>query len=218
MSGLTASGSMGLYVGTAPGTLARFPLSDDASRQLDPGDLRRAAWMAAAQTGDRRAYEQVLAEAVPLIRAAARRQGVPTDSIDDVVQETLLTIHRVRQTFDPSRSFDAWLNAIASRRAIDGLRGQGRRDRREVNDELAYENHPDGDDATRDTQRAQDDARLHEAIAGLPPGQREAVEHLALKEQSLAEAAQATGRTAGALKVNLHRALKALRQRIEGDA
>lgn len=218
MHGLTARGTLGLYVATAEGACTHSPLSVDATPSLDPSDQRRAGWMAAAQAGDRRAYERVLGEAVPLIRATARRQGVPTDSVDDVVQETLLTVHRVRHTFDPSRSFDAWLTAIAARRAIDVLRGLGRHGRREINDDLAYENHPDRDDASRETQRSQDDARLHAAISTLPPGQREAVEQLALKEQSLAEAAQATGRTAGALKVNLHRALKALRDRIQGDA
>ncbi len=40
---------------------------------------------------------------------------------------------------------------------------------------------------------------------------REAIEHLLLRERSLAEAAAATGRKTGALKVNLHRALKSLR-------
>ena len=42
-------------------------------------------------------------------------------------------------------------------------------------------------------------------------GQRQAIEELALRERTLAEAAAATGRSTGALKVNLHRALKALR-------
>ena len=56
---------------------------------------------------------------------------------------------------------------------------------------------------------------MTEALAILPPRQREAVEALVLKEQSLSEAAVATGRTKGALKVNLHRALKALRGKME---
>jgi RNA polymerase sigma-70 factor (ECF subfamily) len=51
----------------------------------------------------------------------------------------------------------------------------------------------------------------------LPPGQREAVEQMGLQQRSLREAAARTGRSTGALKVNLHRALKALRRRIRGD-
>ena len=51
----------------------------------------------------------------------------------------------------------------------------------------------------------------------LPPGQREAVVQLGLREHSLNEASEITGRNTGALKVNLHRALKALRERFHGE-
>nr|WP_233172093.1 sigma-70 family RNA polymerase sigma factor [Dyella sp. ASV21] len=173
--------------------------------------------MAAAQGGDRLAYERVLGDSLSLIRAAARRQGVSVDQLDDVVQETLLTVHKVRHTYDPSRSYDAWLSAIAGRRAIDALRSHGRRGRRELHDEHAYDTVAELDDATAATERDQEARRLREAIASLPPGQREAVEQLGLKEHSLAEAAAQTGRQTGALKVNLHRAMKALRARFHGD-
>ena len=53
------------------------------------------------------------------------------------------------------------------------------------------------------------------ALASLPARQREAVQHLVLEERSLADAAALTRRTKGSLKVNLHRALKALRDRME---
>jgi RNA polymerase sigma-70 factor (ECF subfamily) len=187
------------------------PISD--SQQAD---LRRAAWMAAAQAGDRRAYERVLGESVGVIRSVARRQGVAVDQLDDVVQETLITIHRVRHTYDPTRSYHAWLAAIAARRSIDLLRVQGRHDRRELHEPIALDNHPDEYQAGDATEREQQAAILRAAIAQLPPGQREAVEQLGLREHSLAEAAALTGRSAGALKVNLHRALKALRGHLGG--
>lgn len=192
-------------------------VSDAAAPTGDMQERQRAAWMAAAQDGDRRAYERVLAASVSLIRSVARRQGVALDLLDDVVQETLLTLHRVRHTYDPSRSYDAWLAALAARRAIDALRSQGRRGHREVHDEHAVDLHPDADDATAAAEREQEARRLREAIASLPPGQREAVEQLGLKERSLAEASAETGRQTGALKVNLHRAMKALRARFHGE-
>ncbi|MGA0586245.1 RNA polymerase sigma factor [Dyella sp. KRB-257] len=198
----------------------------DAIRRVDDSslsdnqqaDLRRAAWMAAAQTGDRVAYERVLGESVGVIRSVARRQGVPVDLLDDVVQETLITLHRVRHTYDPSRSYHAWLAAIAARRSIDALRQHGRRDRRERHEPLALQNHADEHEASEATEHEQRAAALREAIATLPPGQREAVEHLGLRERSLAETAELTGRSTGALKVNLHRAIKALRGRLHGDS
>lgn len=173
--------------------------------------------MAAAQAGDRRAYERVLADSVALIRAVARRQGVAHDQLDDVVQETLLTVHRVRHTYDPARSYDAWLAALAGRRAVDGLRRGGRQASREIADDVALAGYADVDDASAASERAQQARHLRAAVATLPPGQREAVEQLGLKELSLEEAAVRTGRSTGALKVNLHRALKALRGRFHAD-
>ena len=55
------------------------------------------------------------------------------------------------------------------------------------------------------------------ALAGLAPGQREAIEVLALRQLTLEEAAGETGKTKGALKVNMHRALKTLRLRFGGS-
>jgi RNA polymerase sigma-70 factor (ECF subfamily) len=189
----------------------------EAESASQHADRRRAALMAAAQAGDRAAYERVLAESVGMIRAVARARGVPMAQLDDVVQETLLTVHRVRHTYDPARSYQAWLAAIAARRAIDTLRRHGRRELREVHDQGLLEIQADGADAAAGSERAQQAERLRRAIAELPPGQREAVEQLGLAERSLAEAAAHTGRSTGALKVNLHRALKALRGRLKGE-
>ncbi|MEO7052251.1 MAG: sigma-70 family RNA polymerase sigma factor [Rhodanobacter sp.] len=173
--------------------------------------------MAAAQAGDRRAYEKLLGDSVALIRTTAKRQGVAFDHLDDVVQETLLTVHRVRQTYDPTRSYDAWLVAIARRRAIDALRSHGRRDRRESHDEIAIDNHPASEDASAATESEQRARQLREVVETLPPGQRQAIEQLGLRERSLSEAAALTGRHTGALKVNLHRALKTLRKHFHGE-
>ena len=52
--------------------------------------------MAAAQTGDRAAYETLLRDCVSLIIGLARRQDVPADRVDDVVQEVLPTVHRAQ--------------------------------------------------------------------------------------------------------------------------
>ena len=216
---LTATGFMGLdsEIPRRASLFPTVPAESATARTSETPDQRRATWMAAAQAGDRRAYEKLLADSVALIRAAARRQGVALAHLDDVVQETLITVHRVRHTYDPARSYDAWLTAIANRRAIDVLRSHGRRDRRELHDEYALDNHAEPDDASTATESEQRARRLRAAVAELPAGQREAVEHLGLRERSLAETAELTGRKTGALKVNLHRALKALRERFHGE-
>jgi len=60
-------------------------------------------------------------------------------------------------------------------------------------------------------------ATLGRAVAGLPPGQRQALELVKLRELSLADASRLSGKSAGALKVNVHRALKALRARLKAE-
>jgi RNA polymerase sigma-70 factor (ECF subfamily) len=184
----------------------------------EEAERRRAAWMAAAQAGDRAAYAALLQDCVGPVRAIARRRGLSPERTEDVVQDVLLTLHRVRHTYDPSRPFSAWLHAIAERRVIDALRRDGRQRAREVHDPLAMDQHPDAapaPDQGIDRTRRMDQVRA--ALGALPPRQREAVELLGLQGRSLEEAAAATGRTKIALKVNLHRALKALKARIGQD-
>src|SRR6201987_3862320 len=109
----------------APMTPRTMTADAESSGQKE-GDCRRAAWMVAAQAGDRAAYETLLRDCIPFIKQVARGLGIRPDLIDEAVQETLLTVHRARQTYDPNRSFTAWLRTIARRRAIDVLRRVGR--------------------------------------------------------------------------------------------
>jgi RNA polymerase sigma factor (sigma-70 family) len=187
-------------------------MAEGKTQRSNPDDLKRSAWMAAAQAGDRLAYEALLRDCVPIIQSVARRVRVPPDQIDDVVQDVLLSIHRARATYDPARSFTAWLRVIAERRAIDAIRRSSRRRLREVHNPIEYDSHADpGADPSRGVHHADGASRVERALAELPERQREAVRQLVLEERSLAEASAATQRSEGALKVNLHRALKALR-------
>jgi RNA polymerase sigma factor (sigma-70 family) len=191
----------------------------DAKQAQAGSDGRRAAWMAAAQSGDRAAYETLLRDCLPFITRLARRQGVTADRIDDVVQEVLLTVHRARATYDPRRSFDAWLRVIVERRAIDSLRRMRRQTLREVHAPLAYASHADQTVDLLAGIGPNEQARyIGTAVAGLPQRQREAVRHLMLEERSLGDTAALTGRSKGSLKVSLHRALNALRIKMDrGD-
>jgi len=179
-------------------------------------DRRWSLLMAAAQDGDRAAYERLLREIVPFIRAVASRQHRARDRVEEVTQEVLLTLHRVRHTYDPARPFRHWLAAIARRRSIDALRRRFRTEAHEVADDSAYETFADpAANRVMEVSAAADG--LGEAIAALTPPQREAIELLKLREMSLAEAASVSGKSIAALKVNVHRAIKALRRRLRGE-
>jgi len=160
------------------------------------------ALMARAQAGDREAYNQLLKAMVPAIRAFARKKIADEALVEDVIQETLLAIHRVRHTYDPHRPILPWIAAITSARAIDALRQRGRN--HEVQDEGALTLQP------AEPERELPDLDLY--LQNLPTRQREIVESVHLREQSLAQAAAETNMSVSAVKSLLHRAMLNLRK------
>lgn len=163
--------------------------------------------MASAQSGDGAAYACLLAEVLPWLRALARH--ALRDETEDAVQDILLTLHAARHTYDPDRPFKPWLAAIARARIADRQRGQVRRFRRETMLDQTHETF-----AAEPANMFMDAEALAHAVAGLPAGQRQALELLKLKEMTLQEAAAQTGLTITALKVATHRAIAALRRKL----
>lgn len=171
-----------------------------------------ASWsdlLAAAQAGDGDAYHRFLTQIIPFVRALARRRVSSHDSVEDIVQDVLLTVHRVRHTYEPGRPVQPWLAAITSRRSIDALRKSARTGAREVHDPGAYETF--ADPAANTTETAEPARMLERLVGGLPARQREALELTKLKEMSLSEASAASGQSLSSIKVNVHRAIKRLR-------
>ncbi|MBM4244134.1 MAG: hypothetical protein FJ148_10005 [Deltaproteobacteria bacterium] len=86
-------------------------MSNDADDLAPPGE--RAAWMARAQSGDGEAYRRLLESVASDLRSSFRRRIRDVQEVEDLVQETLLTVHRARRTWDPARPLEPWLYAIA---------------------------------------------------------------------------------------------------------
>lgn len=172
--------------------------------------------MLAAQAGDSVAYARLLRAIVPFLRMVIRRQHVPGDQVDDILQETLLSIHRVRHTYDPSRPILPWLAAIAQRRALDARRRRARVETREVAAPELLETFPDPS-ANNRIEANDERSWLRRAVATLTPKQREAVELVKLRGLSVVEASSMSGQSQGAIKVNVHRALQALRSLYKGS-
>lgn len=183
--------------------------------EMDALDRHWSQLMAKAQDGDQSAYAELLRDILPVLRAVARRQHRNFERAEDVVQDVLLTIHRVRHTYDPKRSFRGWVFTIARRRSIDALRKTGRLSKHE---QTAEQSVIEGAASPTQEENPFEDLEpgLARAVAALPPGQRQAIELVKLRELSLAEAAAHSGGSAGALKVAVHRAMKTLRERLAG--
>ncbi len=133
--------------------------------------------------------------------------------MEDLVQDILLSLHKVRATYDPQRPFTPWLLAIARNRLIDNARRSMRRAAHEVHiHDLAVTFY--NQDANTNTETYGDREALRREIRSLPPGQRQAIEMLKLREMSLKEISATSGMSIGALKIATHRAMNALRQRL----
>ncbi|UCF68463.1 MAG: sigma-70 family RNA polymerase sigma factor [Acidobacteriota bacterium] len=169
-------------------------------------------WMGRAQDGDQQAYESLLRELVGLLRAHALRRGARADWVDDVIQETLLSIHRARHTYDPQRPFLPWLYAIADRRLNDAYRRLHRVMRRESEEDFEFA------DAAVLPQTGDDELteEVRQAVAELPERQREVIELLKLQEMSVKQVASRLGMSESAVKVTAHRGYKKLRERLRG--
>ena len=116
-----------------------------------------------------------------------------------------MAVHNQRHTYDPGQPLTAWIHAIARYKLVDLLR---RRAGREVlNDPLDDElevfavSEQDAADARRD---------LGKLLAQLPDRQRLPIVYMKLEGLSVAEAARASGMSEAAVKVGVHRGLKAL--------
>ena len=174
------------------------------------------ALLAAAQRGDSAAYRAFLGAILPFARNLARRHARSTDEVEDIVQEALLTLHRVRHTYEPGRPVKPGLAAIVSRRAIDSARRRGRTAAREIHDPAAYETF--ADPGANKVEAAQATEEVAKRLRELSPKQKEALELVKLKEMSLAEASAASGQSIASLKVNVHRGLQRLRRSRTGEA
>jgi RNA polymerase sigma-70 factor (ECF subfamily) len=168
-----------------------------------------ASLMRQAQAGDQTAYASLLALLTSICGRFARGRIGNVPWVDDVVQETLMTIHAARHTYDPARPFAPWFYAIASNRLIDVLR----RERRVTTRELATDALPDvaapADPSAAD---AIDVKAIHTAMASLPPRQRDVIQRLKFHDQSVRDVAGELKMSESAVKVTAHRGYRVLRR------
>ncbi|MGD9631880.1 MULTISPECIES: sigma-70 family RNA polymerase sigma factor [unclassified Afipia] len=177
-----------------------------------------AELMRAAQAGNSKAYALLLGEITPRLRRMVRgqRRFLNAEDVEDIVQEILISLHAVLATYDPGRPFMPWLMTIARNRLADAARRYSRHEAHEVHVEEFPVTFSEGG-ANIESEEYRDPEVLKHAIRSLPPGQREAIEMLKLREMSLKEASVASGMTVGALKVSVHRAVATLRRALKKE-
>jgi RNA polymerase sigma-70 factor, ECF subfamily len=157
--------------------------------------------------GDKAAYRGLLEGLTPGLRGAIRRVvgrggGDAASDAEEALQEALLAIHCKLDTWRPGAPVLPWAHAIARYKAIDLLRQRGRAAA------VALDDAPEpvaAEGAGVDTR-----LDLARALSALPRYMRVSVEAVKVEGLSVAEAAHRTGLSESAVKVGVHRGLKAM--------
>lgn len=173
-------------------------------------ETRLKLLMVAGLAGSPTAYRQLLEASARRLRSYfARRVGADCADLEDLVQETLIAVHRRRQSYDRSLPFTAWLHAIARYKLIDHFRRRGVRYQVPLEDAEAFPAPDDGDACLA----AIDVKRL---LAELPAKHRLSIQLTRIDGYSSREAADLTGRSSSAVKVDVHRGMKRLMAKVNG--
>jgi RNA polymerase sigma-70 factor (ECF subfamily) len=167
-----------------------------------------AALLAAAQAGDRRAINELLARYEESIYRFGLRMCGDEESAREVLQETMLAAFRNLPGFRGQAALSTWLYQIARSFCIKERRGL-RPTTLLAAEAPTLPPAPDMQVHAREIGQA-----LVAAIASLPAEQRDALVLRDVEGLSAQEAAEVVGVEVGALKSRLHRARMALRARL----
>ncbi|PTV63516.1 sigma-70 family RNA polymerase sigma factor [Pseudomonas putida] len=180
--------------------------------ELEAREARLKALLLRGLTGDQLAYQDFLGTLALHVRAFLRsRLSRRPAEIEDMVQDVLLAVHNARHTYQPQQPLTAWVQAIARYKLADHLRNVSRRDaRHDVLDDDAQLF------AVSEVESAEASRDLTKLLKQLPERQRLPIVHVKLEGLSVEETAQLTGLSSSAVKVGIHRGLKALSRLIGG--
>ena len=172
--------------------------------------------MAAAQQGDKSAYRELLQHVSGMLRGYVSKRLSDKDSVEDVVQEVLMAVHKARHTYHADRPFEPWMFAIAHFKLQDHLRGYYKHGK---NNE-SFEDYHSPSDETEENVTFSDltGESLDDALGVLNEKQRNIIIKTRVEGYTNKEVAQQLNMTETAVKVAGHRALKKLKERYENAA
>jgi RNA polymerase sigma-70 factor (ECF subfamily) len=178
---------------------------------LDGVEARLKGLMLRGLDGDGPAQGELLSALSRYLRAYfVRRLGRDSADVEDLVQETLLAVHLKRETYDRRQPFTPWAYGVARYKLLDHYRRSGGRRESPLEDAGALFDAEDGVDR---------DARLDldRLMDGLPARQRALVRDVKLIGLSIEEASQRSGLSPGAVKVSVHRAVRAMAKKVSDE-
>jgi RNA polymerase sigma-70 factor, ECF subfamily len=186
--------------------------ADGRTKTASPEPELRTS-MLACLAGSDSATRALLTQLSVLLRSYFKRRltrmGRPSADAEDLVQETLISIYTHRHTYDRARPLTPWVYAIAQYRLVDFLR---RTRTSAAMAPLDAVPEPPTDSDSNATDSARD---LNTLISQLSPKMRQAIELVKLQGLSVSEAAERTSMSESAIKVSVHRGLKALAKLVQ---
>ena len=178
------------------------PLATAAAELADEAPPVEVGLVKAALEGDRDGFGRLYALYAPLVHGILLAR-VPRAEVDDLVQDIFLHAFKKLHTLRDSAAFGPWIAMIARNRAVDFHRRS--RATVEITDDLR------GSD--KQESKA---AEILELIRSLPDAYRETLVLRLVEGMTGPEIAARTGLTAPSVRVNLHRGMKLLREKLGG--
>jgi len=176
------------------------PLAPAAPEPATEAPPLEVGLVKAALEGDRDGFGRLYGLYAPLVHGILLAR-VPRTEVDDLVQDIFLHAFKKLHTLRESASFGPWIAMIARNRAIDFHRRT--RATVEITDELR------GSDKQQSKA-----AEILELIRSLPDAYRETLVLRLVEGMTGPEIAARTGLTAASVRVNLHRGMKLLREKL----
>ena len=159
-----------------------------------------SALVAAVRAGDRDAFARLYESFSPLVHGVLLAR-VPYDEVSDLVQDVFLVAFRKLGSLRDASRFGPWVAMIARNRATDFHRRK--RETEELREEVAR-----GGGAVAEAREAL------EIIRSLPEAYRETLVLRLVEGMTGPEIAERTGLQPASVRVNLHRGMKLLRERL----
>jgi RNA polymerase sigma factor (sigma-70 family) len=171
--------------------------------------------VAAVRGGDAERYRELVERHERRVFAVAWSRLGDAALAEEATQEAFIRAYRRLWLLGDGAKFSGWVNTIARRIAINS----GLRHRRELNkrERWALENPANSaeENSANETDPLHTPETLRQTLAELPAAHRECLVLFYLEGKSGAEAAAALGISESALRVRLHRARAAMRERLE---
>ena len=175
------------------------PLANTAAEPVNEAPIE-IALVRAVLEGDRDGFSKLYDRYAPLVHGILLAR-VPRVEVDDLVQDIFLHAFKKLHTLRDAAAFGPWIAMIARNRAVDFHRRS--RETVEITDDV------------RGTEKQEARAaEILELIRSLPDAYRETLVLRLVEGMTGPEIAVRTGLTAASVRVNLHRGMKLLREKL----